>query len=215
MPYIKKIETEAGILGIWEIPEPVESLTEIFHFSEKEQSEFNKIKIDKRRIEYLAVRLLLKRLLNFKLEIIYDNKGKPRLRNHSQNISISHSSEVVTVLLSEKKIGIDVENTERNVEKIATRYLSGDELIHIKSTKNPQSAKILYWSAKEAIIKCSIVPGIQFNEQITIQPFEIQEEGKFYGTLNANDKISSFCLWYFFYKNNVVVYCVEVENIEP
>lgn len=213
MPFIDKIKTEAGVLGIWEISEPVKSLTDIFYFSVKEKSEFDKIKVDKRKTEYLVVRLLLEKLLNFKSEIIYDNRGKPRLRNYSQNISISHSSDVVTVLLSEKNIGIDVENTERNVEKITTRYLSSDELNYIIRTKNPQVAKILYWSAKEAIFKCSVLQGIQFNQQIYIQPFEIQEKGKFYGSLKVKNKISQFCLWYFFLKNNVVVYCVEEENI--
>ena len=87
MPFIKKISSEAGILGIWELLETVESLLEIFCFSEKEQSEFNKINIDKRRIEYLSVRLLLEKLLNFKPDIIYNEQGKPRLTNYHQNIS--------------------------------------------------------------------------------------------------------------------------------
>ena len=212
MPFIKKIETEVGILGIWELSESVESLAAIFNFSEKEQSEFNRLTIDKRKIEYLAVRLLIEKLLNFKPEIVYDNLGKPWLRSYSRNISISHSSEVVTVLLSEKNIGIDTENTERNVEKIAQRYLSADELNHIIKNKNPQVAKILYWSAKEAIFKCSLIHGIQFNKQINIRPFEIKEKGKFYGALKANYKITSFYLWYFFHKNNVIVYCAADEN---
>ena len=210
MPFIKKISSEAGILGIWELLETVESLLEIFCFSEKEQSEFNKINIDKRRIEYLSVRLLLEKLLNFKPDIIYNEQGKPRLTNYHQNISISHSSEVVTVIVSEKTIGIDAENSERNIGKIAHRFLSINELNYLEKAKTPQSAKIIYWSAKEAIFKCSGLQVFRFNEQINIQPFEIKEEGKFYGTLKQNDNILSFSLWYFFYKNNVIVYCVEI-----
>ncbi|MCF6358859.1 MAG: 4'-phosphopantetheinyl transferase superfamily protein [Draconibacterium sp.] len=206
MPIIDKKITEAGVLGIWKLTETVPDLMSIFQFSEIEKEEFIKIKVDRRKIEYIATRLLLKELINIKPEINYLESGKPELTNIQRNITISHSSDFVVVLVSENKIGIDVENTQRNIKKIANRFLCKEELEYIQKTNDTQTATILYWSAKEAIFKCTDKDGVIFDKQIYIHPFNIKREGKFFGTLN---KITHFELWYFFIENNVIVYCVE------
>ncbi len=206
MPIVEKIDTEAGVLGIWKLTESATNLTSQFRFSEKEKEEFCKIKVERRKKEYIATRLLLKNLLDKKPVIIYLESGKPELENSRENISISHSSEFVVALVSEKNIGIDVENTQRNIKKIANRFLCEDEFEHIQKTDDSQIATVLYWSAKEAIFKCTNIDGIQFDKQIFIQPFEIKTKGKFSGTLNKN---THYKLWYFFIENNVIVYCVE------
>jgi 4'-phosphopantetheinyl transferase len=209
MPIVKKINTKIGLLGIWKLSESVPDLTSEFNFSNKEKEEFSKNKVDKRKVEYLATRLLLRDLLNEKPEIQYHESGKPILLNSKLNISISHSANFLVVLLSKNKIGIDVENTQRNIDKIANRFLHEKELKHLKKLENSHSAKILYWSAKEAIFKCTNEQNIQFNEQIFIPEFEIKSDGHFSGKLKFNNIITNYSLWYFFYENNVIVYCVE------
>ncbi len=206
MPLIKTINTEAGVLGIWKLSESITELNSQFKFSEKEKEEFNKIKIERRKKEFVATRILLTETLGKKPEIIYLESGKPLLKNSRKNISISHSSEFVVALVSEKNIGIDVENTQRNIKKIANRFLCEEELNYIQNMVDPQTATILYWSAKEAIFKCTDEDGILFDKQIFIQPFEIKTMGNFKATLNKNTR---YKLWYFFIENNVVVYCVE------
>ena len=207
MPIIKNTNTEAGILGIWKLSESITELNSQFKFSEKEKEEFNKIKVERRKKEFVATRILLTETLGKKPEILYLESGKPLLKNSRKNISISHSSEFVVALISEKKVGIDVENTQRNIKKIANRFLSEDELKHIQRMNDSQTATVLYWSAKEAIFKCTDDDGILFDKQINIHPFNIKKEGIFAGTLN---KKTDYKLWYFFIENNVVVYCVEI-----
>lgn len=206
MPIIEKINTEAGVLGIWKLSESASELISNFQFSEKEKEEFDKIKVERRKKEYIATRLLLKGLIDKKPKISYLESGKPVLKNSHENISISHSSEFIVILISEKNIGIDVENTHRNIKKIANRFLCEEELNYIQNMADPQTATILYWSAKEAIFKCTDDDGILFDKQIFIQPFEIKTEGNFNATLNKDTR---YKLWYFFIENNVVVYCVE------
>jgi len=206
MPIIDKKITEAGILGIWKLTESATDLISQFQFSEIEKEKFDKIKIERRKIEYLATRLLLENLLDKKPEIIYLKSGKPELKNIQKNISISHSSEFVVALVSEKIIGIDVENTQRNIKKIANRFLCEEELNYIQNMADTQTATILYWSAKEAVFKCTDKDGILFSKQIFVQPFEIKTIGNFKATLNKN---THYKLWYFFIENNIVVYCVE------
>ena len=206
MPFAEKIATEAGVLGIWKLNETATDLISQFQFSDSEQKEFSKIKNEKRKLEYLATRLLLQKLLNKKAKIEYLISGKPLLKNSSLNLSISHSADFVAVIISEKKIGIDIESTNRNIGKIADKFLSKKELLQIEKSGNIQLSTTLYWSAKEAIFKCTDEDGIQFNEQICIPLFEIKKEGKFTGTLN---KKTEYKLWYKFYENNIIVYCVE------
>lgn len=209
MPFVKKINNDIGTLGIWKLSEPVSSLISIFNFSIKEKEEFTKIKVDKRKTEYLATRLLLQILLNKKAEIQHLESGKPILIKNQKNISISHSSDFVVLLLSNNQIGIDVENTHRNIKKIANRFLSEAELKHTQNLENWQAATVLYWSAKEAIYKCTEQIEIDFNKQIFIPSFKIKNQGQFTATLTCNNTITNYKLWYFFYENNVIVYCVE------
>lgn len=211
MPIVKKIKTEVGILGIWKLSESADDLGSLFQFSNQEKKEFKKFKVKRRKTEYLAVRLLLQDLLNKKQEIQYHKSGKPELKDIQKNVSISHSSDFVVVFISENRIGIDVENTQRNIEKVAVRFLHEEEFRQIQNLENPQTATILYWSAKEAIFKCAEEKGVQFNKQIFIPTFEIKSEGQFTGTLTTNSAITNYKLWYLFYENNVIAYCVERE----
>jgi phosphopantetheinyl transferase len=212
MTLVKKIENNAGLLGIWKLDEPLEKLLDNFYFSETENTEFACISSEKRKKEYLAVRILLEKLLNFKPQIVYEKSGKPILANSPLHISVSHSSDLVVTLVSNVYVGIDVENSDRNINRIAPRFLNEQELKLVCQTPNQQLTKILLWSAKEAIFKCTCQEGIEFSRQIRIQPFILEEEGKFSGELTANSETTKYQLGYFFYENNVIVFCVEEKN---
>lgn len=209
MPFVKKIETGFGIIGIWKLSDSLNDLISNFQFSEKEKVEFDKRKFDKRKLEYLSTRILLSELLGTKDEIRYQKSGKPELVNSATHISISHSAEFVVIFLSKNKVGIDIENTERDIEKLAFRFLHPKELQDIQTKKNKQLAYTLYWSAKEAIFKCTQKQGIQFNSQIIIPPFNICGNGDFTATCTLGLIKTNYKMAYFFHENNVVVYCVE------
>lgn len=212
MPFVKKITTEAGILGIWELIEPAHELEEIFTFSESERTEYQRIKFDKRKLEFLGIRLLTEILAGKKAEIEYLPTGKPELKNESQFISISHSDNLVAVFLSSKcRIGIDAERIDRNIGQVAKRFLSSDETKDIERLYNQQIGKIVYWCGKESIFKCTLQNKILFNQHISIAPFLLNEEGFFRGSLHTNSGIENFRLNYFRYKNNMVVYCVPLQ----
>ncbi len=211
MEQIKKIETEAGLLGIIELPDSIQVLSKCIQLTEIEENEFTGITSEKRKKEYLAIRILLKELLGFKPDIKYKKSGKPFLVNSSFNISVSHSADLAVVLISNKKIGIDVENVKRNIDKVANRFLSENEKLFIQKCPNPKLYNIIFWSAKEAIFKCTEHEAIQFNKQILIQPFDTginQFEGELYtGLISVKYKLFNL-----YYKNNVIVYTVEVDN---
>ncbi len=209
MVFVKKIETEEGLIGIWEITGEADNLISKFCFSDNEKREFEKISFERRKKEFIAVRLILEKLLNKKTEIFYDISGRPLLKDSDLNLSISHSKDLVVVFLSKQKIGIDVENVERKIENIARRFLNQSEMDFVQTCADRQKAMILMWCAKEAIFKCSEKQGIHFNREIEVFPFSLDNE-KFFGAKKSQtEKKVSFRLQHFEYKNNVVVFCVE------
>ncbi|HSH19710.1 MAG TPA: 4'-phosphopantetheinyl transferase superfamily protein [Draconibacterium sp.] len=211
MPFSKKIEVENGILGIWELTESVDSLINVFQFSWNEKVEFEKFRFEKRKREYLATRLLLQQILNTKAEITYQQSGRPQIKNSKQNISISHSADFVVVFISNDLIGVDVENVNRNIKKVTGRFLHKKEMEWIEKSENRQFLRILFWCAKEAVFKCSCQSGIQFDTQIFIPPFEFEKTDRFKAELTTDSK-ENYNLNYFYFQNNIVVYCVEVQN---
>jgi phosphopantetheine--protein transferase-like protein len=212
MPFVKKIEVENGILGIWELTESIDSLIADFQFSENEENEFKRFLLKKRQSEYLAIRLLLQQMLNEKSEITYLKSGRPQIKNSSLNISISHSTDLVVIFISESQVGIDVENIKRNIQSVAKRFLHSKELEWIEKSENIQDLMILYWGAKEAVYKCCNQSGVQFDTQIYIPQFEFGKTNFFNGKLTTQNRHENYNLWYLYFRNNIIVYCVEVKN---
>lgn len=212
MPFIKKIEIENGILGTWELTEPIDSLKAAFQFSENEKEEFKTFALKKRQSEYLATRLLLQKVLGEKAEIIYQESGRPQIKSSAKNISISHSANLVAIFISDDLVGIDVEIADRNIDKVVGHFLNPKELEWIEQTGNPKFLKMLFWCAKEAIYKCACQPGIQFDTQIHIQPFDFANTDFFEGKVVLPNRIANYHLRYFQLENNIAVYCVEVKN---
>jgi 4'-phosphopantetheinyl transferase len=213
MPAVKIFDIENGKIGIWKFQESSEELQQIFRFSEIEKEKFQSFKYEYRKREFLSIRLLLETMLGKKVEIFYTSGRKPRLTSNSYFISISHSADLAVVLLSKKNTGVDVENIQRNTEKIATRFLSEKEIKDVTNSPNSKLQRMLYWCAKEAAFKFSVWPEIEFKTQINIHHFDLNTEGGiFYGQMSKKLPYTNLAFHYFFCENNVIVYCVELEK---
>jgi len=212
MSFLKKIEVENGVLGIWELTDTTDSLVAVFQFSESEEAEFKRFSLKKRQAEYLSTRLLLQQMLGAKTEITYQKSGRPQIKNSTKNISISHSADFVAIFISDDLSGIDVEIATRSIDKVTHRFLHKNELDWIEKSENPQFLKILFWCAKEAVYKCSNREGVQFDTQIFINPFDFGKTDCLLGKLTTQNQTDNYSLHYFSFKNNIFVYCVEVKN---
>ncbi|AHW62050.1 Phosphopantetheinyl transferase [Draconibacterium orientale] len=210
MPLIEKIENQNSTIGIWELKEAADDLLKEVKLTPVETARLATFKAEKRRKEFLASRLLLQQLLPECPEIVYRDKfGKPSLKDSGLNISITHSADLAAIILSDKNIGIDVEQIHRNIDKVVTRYASPEEIEFIENSKDPQFVKILLWAAKEAIFKCAEIQGIQFNRQIEITPFDYHVHSSFSGALKHPEKEIGYDLFFRTIKNNILVYCVQ------
>ena len=185
-----------------------DSVDELFQqLSLIDLTEFSNLKSDKRRLEYLGVRLALKILLGEEKQIIYDADGKPALVDNSFQISISHSGGWVAVMAdASQKVGIDIEVPTNKIEKVYKRFLNDTEQVELFDGKNLNQL-MLAWSGKEALYKIIGIEAVDFANQLHIFPFEVQQEGVFEAE-HVQTK-TKYKLHYIQNEAYTLVYCVD------
>lgn len=204
MPLIYNQYEHTYRVALWDLTEPLSYFEEKVQLSQSEKKTYKEINNESRKKEWLAVRLLLRETLGFWPSIVYVESGKPILQNHSRHLSISHAKTMVGILLcTNPYAGIDIEPTNRNIEKVAKRFLSEEELNNIESAKLPDS-KIMYWCAKEAIFKAVNENNISFSKQIIVN--EVLPEGEARATFHTSGKTKHFILKYIKLNDHLIVW---------
>lgn len=157
MALLNMREVNPGVsLGLWQIEETVDDFFVRFPWMVRYKEDLEQYKSVDRKLEYLAVRALLRELLKFlgmeerqidSVGNIGHNKiGKPLLRGF--NISISHTKGYAAVILSRKKIvAVDIEYYNDRVKRIASKFLRKDEKAF------DLDSLLLHWCGKETVYK--------------------------------------------------------------
>ena len=87
-------------------------------------------------------------------EIALGKRGKPYFVNSPWHFSISHSKAHVFCALSQKTIGIDAEELDRNIRpELAGKILSPTELKQYEKAEDKHLALLTFWVLKEAQAK--------------------------------------------------------------
>lgn len=171
------ISNEAYVL-VWEVTESLDELSALLTNFDNYATEYENLKTDKRRLEFLSVRVAMNYLLNKELEIKYNSEGKPFLSDQSYAISISHSGKWIAVMAHPRlKAGIDIECPTDKIKKLYKRFLSETEQNELFADQNIKKLQIA-WSAKEALYKIIGNEAVDFVNQIRIFPFEIEGNGQ-------------------------------------
>ena len=141
--------------AVWKVEESLEALLALLPDARRVccEQELLQFASERRKIEWLSVRVLLYFMLKEDKQIGYSSEGKPFLTDDSFFISISHTKGYVAVILSSvAPVGIDIEQYAQRVHKVSDRYIRSDE-----QTEPYQGdmtwGLLLHWSAKEAVFK--------------------------------------------------------------
>jgi len=205
MPKSYSISTENIQLLVWDLTESIDELKKrLVLFSE---IEFGRIVSEKRKREFLGVRLALKELLGKEVVIEYDINGKPFLPDNCSQISISHSKNWIAVMShSTCSVGIDIECLNNKIQKIYTRFLSTAEQKDLSNGKNISQLQ-LAWSVKEALYKIIGKEAIDFSNQLRIFHFEAKPHGEIIAQHIPTKKLYQL----HFIQNSAytLVYCVD------
>jgi phosphopantetheinyl transferase len=197
---------ETKHLAIWSITEPVS-------FFETDVKLAVDIQNEERKIQHLAVRLLLKRMMPVvdlsKIEMA--ENGKPYLQGLPFHFSFSHCKGYAAVAVSDHPIGIDIEIIHSRILKVAHKFLNESEKQMIGNLSEQEQLKQLsfFWASKEAMYKQHEQLGIDFAKDFNVLQLATSPKGIVTAEIihkGLNKKVS---LDYHFGDDYVCVTCFE------
>ena len=165
MPITHKIEKEEVSILVWKITETLEGLLDLYG-----NMNTPNYTSEKRKKEQLISRLMVNKICK-NGAIIYNEFGAPELDN-AKHLSISHSNELVTIIISNKKTGLDIEKISEKALRTASKFVAEKNLIKLNKEK-----ATLIWCIKEAVYKWHQEGGIDFIKDIIIAEFFAKEHG--------------------------------------
>jgi phosphopantetheinyl transferase len=171
MPVYVINEHISNNLLLWELSETQTQLNNLVNISSRSKSRLDLIKSSSQKKQFLGVQNLLK-LHQIDNDILsYDDNGKPHLLNN-KFISISHSFDYCGVIVSDVKVGLDIEKLRSKILNISNKFVSPSDRDLIKLDSVENITKI--WTIKEAVFKAFGYSGIDFKENILIESINIE-----------------------------------------
>jgi len=195
MPLYSKTEKGDGQVVVWHITESVEELLLRIDLSDEDAKRLSTFRLDKRKKEWLASRILLQCIIGCYPNIEYDKNGKPNLKGSKLCISISHTNGFAAVCVSNKPTAVDIEICSQRVEKVADRFVHPSEEAYVDDGVRTVYYTVL-WSAKEALYKYYNVFGVIFKEQFIVHPFAIEKQNELSCEFHQEDVIQELKLHY-------------------
>jgi len=166
MPLIKTRKRKNYTYALWKIEESMAELLRQLQATKQELVEIQNLKNIKRRKQNISARLILNCLSNKKEILYYSKYGQPLCKSFKY-ISISHSNEYCILIISEDKIGIDIQYQRHNITQLSTKFLNTSEQLRINQTNSINELHFI-WSAKEAIYKTLDNQPCSFKHNIDI-----------------------------------------------
>lgn len=196
MPLYRTYKQGDLTVGVWKVDETVEQLRSMFHqFSIYEES-FSRLTAEKRKQEWLAVRVLLKELCGMEKKIVYHSSGKPYLEDGSMYVSFSHTNGYVAVALHPHlEVGVDIEQYGTRVKRVASRFIREDEKASVEAGDEVYTL-LLHWSAKETMFKLMDNVAVDFIDHLHVHTFQLKESGSFEASEYRSDKKQKFLIHY-------------------
>ena len=170
-------------LLLWKLSENETQLSNLVNISLSSKSKLDLMKSSSQRRQFLGVQNLLN-LHKIKNDMLfYDDNGKPHLLNN-KFISISHSFDYCGVIVSNVKVGLDIEKFRSKILNISKKFVSESDLSLINLNSIENVTKV--WSIKEAVFKAFGHNEIDFKKNIIIKSV-IKEFNKAYVLIFKNE----------------------------
>ena len=210
MPFTLNRKINNSMIGTWKLEEPVDVLLKKVALIPEDLEVFQKIKIEERKKQWLAVRVMLNRLMQAPkaAAIIYDDYKKPLVKDSDYKISISHSHDYAALIIDRySETGIDIELIKPTVQKIAHKFLSDSEMKNINTT-NAIDQMYVYWCAKEALYKLYGKKELDFKKNLMVHNFKYENKGTITAQIIKGTFHKTYNLWYEKMDNYMLVYVI-------
>ncbi len=166
-----------GKLGLWHMSESLEELLKAKKISLADEAQLTSFTHDQRKKEWLTARILVAQLSgNSEVQIRYDEHNKPSLKDSPLHISLSHSHDLLAVMIDDKPTGIDIELVKPKIERIQHKFMSDAELRALQPEKREEQLTI-YWCVKESLYKLYGKKELEFKRDLAVEPFTFSEKG--------------------------------------
>ena len=172
MPVIEDIQLSSTTrIIVWEIKETIDFLKSKLDLTNFSKKTLLKKKSAIHQKQFLAVRNILKLLSIHDVDLNYNVNGKPIIK--SGYISISHSKEFVAVLISDEKVGVDIESNSDKCFQVKQKFIGTENEFPIKI--DMRIAQVI-WNMKECLYKIIDFKEIDFKENLIVIPFSLDEK---------------------------------------
>ncbi len=200
MPLFKTIEPNYHTrIFVWKIEESLEYLSENIFLTVKSQERVGGMKSEIHKKGFLSVRYLLNEAGYNDDDLYYLETGKPCLKD-GKHISITHSFYFSAIIISDVKVGIDIEKCRDKILNVSTKFI-GNEANFLDKKKQYIEQLTVVWGAKESLYKLVSSQYLSFKNDIEIQPFKMRDK-KTIGKVQQSffqvyfEKIEEFMLVY-------------------
>ena len=189
---------------IWQITETIDILLSKIQLDNSSQQILDLKKKEIHKKQFLAIRNILELMSSEKYLVSYSEIGKPYL-NSKKNISVTHSGSYAALIVSDKQVGIDLEEFGEKIKKIEKKFLDVELDYPIDLSI---SNLLVYWNIKESIFKSLENKPMDFRKNIIVLPLE-KENNIVKSWYINNDEIYSFCSYYKVSKNYTLAYVIK------
>mgnify|MGYP001188625312 CR=1 FL=1 len=209
MPLYKVISLSKNTkLYLWKITEDLDFLYKNVRLKDSSLERLEGMKAASHQKGFLAVRMLLQHNEYTDFDLYYDAFGKPHIKPQGcavkdVEISISHSHDFSAIVISEQKVGFDMEILKDKTLKLAPRYMDVSHLKNLNEEDELIKATVV-WGIKESVFKIKNEIGISFKDHIFENDFNLSDK-KCTVELRFNNKVEHFDIVFDCIENYVFV----------
>ena len=192
MPLYKSLTVDKNTkVLIWKIEESFNELNANVFLSDKSQTRLNSMKSELHQRGFLSVRHLLNEVGYSDRDLVYDEFGKPHLKD-VKHISITHSFTFSGIIVSDEiPVGIDIEKQRDKILKIAHKFTPLEEYRTIANTDALINKLTIVWGAKESLYKIYGKKKLLFLHHIYVDDFKFADN-KTTGDIRFDGEESSY-----------------------
>ena len=174
--YLRKDIESGNRIAVWEITESVEELTALAGLCDEDRQKAESFRLETRKKEWLAVRVLVKEMLGESRHILYKKSGAPYFDDPGLNIGITHSNGYAGIAIAPMPTSLDMEKASPRIERVYQRFVNDAELSFIPE-ENRISYYNLIWCAKETLFKLLDRRDVVFKDNLNIRPLKMESKG--------------------------------------
>lgn len=173
MPLVKTINIgKSTQVLVWKITETLQELSIIF-LKKESLERIENMRSEVHQKGFASVRNLLTIAGYSDADLFYTEDGKPHLKD-GKNISITHSFDFSSIIISNEMVGIDIEKNREKIKIIAHKFV-GEEEQFLKEQNLIEQLTVL-WGAKESLFKIHPDGGLLFKKHLPIDAFSLDDK---------------------------------------